>query len=66
MLPSFNETIYWAIVVFIVYLLIYAIVDRICKCCEECARLNTLGKFINSKQIPAGMKVEDILKNGTV
>lgn len=34
------------------YVLVWALVDRICKCCEKCAYLKAFGKYAESENVP--------------
>ena len=40
-----------AILCFIIYIMIYVLVDRICKCRETCAMYKTFGKHIDATKI---------------
>ena len=37
MVPTFTETLFWGVAIFFGFILLYALVDRICVCCEKCA-----------------------------
>ncbi len=45
MLPTFGETVYWASVVIFGYVLLGGIIERICKCFENCANAKAYGQF---------------------
>ena len=48
MIPTFAETLYWAIAGFAIYVLVYGLIDRICKCFEECAHAKAIGNIVAS------------------
>lgn len=61
MIPTFAETLYWAIAGFAIYVLVYGLIDRICKCFEECARVKALGEIGKTSAEAVGMidKIKD-------
>ena len=44
----FSDLFGLALFVLFCYIMIYAVVDRICKCCEDCARSKSFGQIAAS------------------
>ena len=54
-----------AILVVLVFICIFTLVDRICKCCEQCALSKAYGEFIKGKSNKSFKAAMEDIKNET-
>lgn len=40
-----------ALLIFVGYIILYSLIDRVCKCCENCAMFKAYGKAVDIKKI---------------
>lgn len=53
-----SELLTYIIIGIMIYISVFAIVERICKCCEQCALYKSYGAYLAS----TGEKPEEIIK----
>lgn len=53
-----NEYFMGALLCVVIYICLYGLVDRICKCCEHCANARYCAEYMSRSEVDKKMKRE--------